>query len=660
MLLNAEWNKSKKRDVDLHRHPAFFGAVEYIIKDCCPSCPVPLAQEDIEIAEEESKWFISGDIKFIKDNPGRQAIGSFNPITNTDWTEMAYLSDTAQLSQAIVDGDIGYVRSWCNQDDIKQKIDTRNHTGRTPLHLAATCGDVEILRCLIDHGARIIARIGGGFTALHIAAYRGHAEIVKALLEKSEENKSVLESERPVRNSQHSPSSSDEESSEDHNSFSGDDDGDTFIVSEGETDIHDATTEASFVKIQTVGQPKGKEDEVDEAAESNDPDIYDINVLAWDIPVSPLHLAIIHGHMDVIDTLVSSFGADVLLPTWVPGSSGEAQHASLPLALPLSLPTRQSLAVCKTLLKLGVSSAQAGVNHMTSLYAIVAGGTPEHLDLLFDLDHAAAKCAINHPVVVNCWRYICDTPMTNAVQQCDMEMVLQLLKYGNDFEVPRRVMARICAVMVATGLYTHHFKLEYAHPAIAAITSTPEIAELLIGRADPNALDYEAHNAVASQDKGFAWQKKRSLLDHVDRVIGSLNPEFETLQEDDAYVGGLRRGSYRQWQGYRDLEIAKMAIKNVKKKYKGDFGEKIEGGMTSDEIKTLKTRLTETLERTRRLLISKGAQSFYQLHPNLVHNDTSESPATPFAIDHKFTFQGDQDLEQKAYLKLYAPLFFTP
>lgn len=38
------------------------------------------------MAEEEAKIYISGHITFIKDNPGRQEIGSFNPITETDWT----------------------------------------------------------------------------------------------------------------------------------------------------------------------------------------------------------------------------------------------------------------------------------------------------------------------------------------------------------------------------------------------------------------------------------------------------------------------------------------------------------------------------------------------------------------------------------------------
>lgn len=60
--------------------------MEHVIHDCCGYCPEPVTQEEKEVAEEDSKTFISGDVVFIKDDPGRQEIGSFNPITDTDWT----------------------------------------------------------------------------------------------------------------------------------------------------------------------------------------------------------------------------------------------------------------------------------------------------------------------------------------------------------------------------------------------------------------------------------------------------------------------------------------------------------------------------------------------------------------------------------------------
>jgi hypothetical protein len=86
LLLNAEWNKPKDRTVNLHRHPAFFGHFSDVIHDCCGYCPEATTAEDKEVAEVENKIYVKGDITFLKDNPGRQEIGSFNPITETNWT----------------------------------------------------------------------------------------------------------------------------------------------------------------------------------------------------------------------------------------------------------------------------------------------------------------------------------------------------------------------------------------------------------------------------------------------------------------------------------------------------------------------------------------------------------------------------------------------
>ena len=42
-------------------------------KDCCGYCPVPVTEEEKEIAAEEEKVFVSGKISFMKDDPGRMA-----------------------------------------------------------------------------------------------------------------------------------------------------------------------------------------------------------------------------------------------------------------------------------------------------------------------------------------------------------------------------------------------------------------------------------------------------------------------------------------------------------------------------------------------------------------------------------------------------------
>jgi len=118
LLLNAEWNLPDDREVYLHRHPCFFGTAEEVLGDCCGYCPVPKTDEEIEVAEEESKNYVSGPLKFVMDDPGRQEIGSFNPITDDEWTTMAYVGDTARLCQAIVDGDLDHVQDWCSQEGV--------------------------------------------------------------------------------------------------------------------------------------------------------------------------------------------------------------------------------------------------------------------------------------------------------------------------------------------------------------------------------------------------------------------------------------------------------------------------------------------------------------------------------------------------------------
>ena len=156
-----------------------------------------MTPEEHDIAEEESKVYISGTLSFIKDDPGRQAIGSFHPITDNDWTEMAYVGNTARLCQAIIDDDLEHVEDWLTQDGADPNC--RDYTGRTPLHLAVTSSSPEIVQTLINHGARLVARLADGRTALHLAAARGHVGIVKMILQKSEENEEEESKKEDVR-----------------------------------------------------------------------------------------------------------------------------------------------------------------------------------------------------------------------------------------------------------------------------------------------------------------------------------------------------------------------------------------------------------------------------------------------------------------------------
>lgn len=49
-----------------------FGRAEDVMEDCCGFCPKPTTEKEKEVAEEESKIYISGNISFLTDDPGRQ------------------------------------------------------------------------------------------------------------------------------------------------------------------------------------------------------------------------------------------------------------------------------------------------------------------------------------------------------------------------------------------------------------------------------------------------------------------------------------------------------------------------------------------------------------------------------------------------------------
>src|SRR3569833_3226607 len=49
------------------------GRVEDVVGDCCGYCPKPETEEELEVAEAETKIYVSGEISFLKDDPGRQA-----------------------------------------------------------------------------------------------------------------------------------------------------------------------------------------------------------------------------------------------------------------------------------------------------------------------------------------------------------------------------------------------------------------------------------------------------------------------------------------------------------------------------------------------------------------------------------------------------------
>ncbi|KAL2787676.1 hypothetical protein BJX66DRAFT_280088 [Aspergillus keveii] len=660
LLLNAEWNRPRDRTVNLHRHPAFFGSVDDVLHDCCGYCPVPETDEEQAIAQEESRTFISGEVGFLTDNPGRQEIGSFNPITEGDWSEMAYLGSSEGLCQAIVDHDLDAVKQWlANGVDINK----RDHTGRTPLHLAAMASTLEILQYLVDSGARITWRLADGRSALHLAAARGNVEMVRSLMRKSEQNEEA-EAQRQMQ--QIKPRAADSET-ESHT------EDDTSLVSspseDGSTD-HVSYATGSFVKV------KKEEPDKDEpfAADSDlsDPDILDVNAIEWDLDASPLHLAIMNGHVEAVEELVTAFGADVLLPI---KPNGRPRSVNLNLVLAFALPLERAKEMTAKLLQLGASPAQATSDHKTSLLYLAAAGHHDILDLYLHYDQPAVARAINHLTVVEIPHQVmsAQSPLTAAIRAKNSTLASRLLELGarpsisfQEFMSSAQEFSFVRNQLTAEN--RTHFEEHIDQPVVyAAENDLPLLAiELLARGADPNLLTREGYIAL-----GKSYRSRQttgsSLLDYVRSKLADLReytgepvkatPPEPLYADDKAYLKEFEPGSYQHWRAKGILADERKNYKNKEQEYLKalESTNTMEG---LDEKSAAIRELVDGFEKLESDLAERGAKTFKELHPDVKQNQpnnskTSATKTSPFSITLNFRgpdIIGDKRLD---YLKLF-------
>ena len=684
LLLNSEWNKPKDREVNLHRHPAFFGTAEDVIHDCCGYCPKPATIEEEEAAEEESKVYISGHIDFIKIDPGRQTIGSFNPLTPEDWTDMAYVGNTARLCQAIVDGDLEYVQSWLEQEG--NDPNTRDYTGRAPLHLAAANSTPEIVQTLIDHGARLVARLVDGKTALHLAAMRGGVEIVSALLRKSESNEEEeekkVDARRAARKAAKKGTPGDVQMEDADRAIAAsagaEEDPDVDMVEDADEDEDmDATTEHSMVKIRSPTP------EADDKALANDddsdeePDVYDVNVVAWDTAVSPLHLAIVKGHVDVVKLLVQDFGADVLLPIKLFNDHDKSARAAiLTLVLALQLPTDKAEGMARTLIQLGASSAQADMDQRTALQFCVAD-MPDLFDTLVDADTTGVTRAINHLSMSGYQRNArVESPLMIAIAAKDSTTALQLLRSGAKPEID------FAAYMKA--YQTRHdppkdsmqnrknFQRSVEQPIITAVKcELPQLAQRLVEEhaVDPNTVTTEGQR-VLNDNNSWRYTRGSTLLDEVNSKLRHLKkwefkphkPEAPTpLKSDSEYLSGFGEGTYALWSAQRQLNSAKKSFTEELKRYEDSLVASQDRTGVAEKQQAIDQMVGE-FEKLEALLNDRGAKTFADLHPEIGepekrnnygwHHRKPHKPE-PFKVELKFQLGDLTEETQGRYEKLF-------
>ena len=136
--------------------------------------------------------------------------------------------------------------------------------------------------------------------------------------------------------------------------------------------------------------------------------------------MSALHYAVLTGHPDVVETLISEFGADVRQARkkysydWSGAKNVDERVMNLVLAL--SLEGRARKEMVSTLLKLGISSAQSLKDEQqSSFHHIVCAMDLELLKIVFDLDGPGASSVINNCTGGQAYRVKATTPLIAAL-----------------------------------------------------------------------------------------------------------------------------------------------------------------------------------------------------------------------------------------------------
>ena len=259
--------------------------------------------------------------EFIKDDPGRQTIGSFRPLTGDNWTTEAYITNAREnLCNACANGTVNIVENLLKQKSSltanksfqveKVDVNERDYLWRTPLQLAVLGGHTETVKMLLQYNARITARMSDGKTVVHLASQYGFLDILELLLQKSDENKKKVQEWEYEKSSLEANNQTQNQQETNDDEMKVNDSFQMQTVQEFDDIINNEFEIINKMSTRYLSSLPPKDLESD--SEKQD-DIIDLNDESRDYPLTPLDYAILFGQVEIVKLLIKA-GANVQRP----------------------------------------------------------------------------------------------------------------------------------------------------------------------------------------------------------------------------------------------------------------------------------------------------------------------------------------------------------
>ena len=462
------------------------------------------------------------------------------------------------------------------------------------------------------------------------------------------------------------------------------DDADELDADDESEDSH-TMNEGSFVKIKSEKLDQGNT--IPENEDLIGPDVYGVDVLAWDFPVSALHLAILGGHVDVFEILCFVYGADVLLPVKILSSYNRAPRAAIMTMLLAQLTGfHQPETVTKSLLQLGASSAQADMHEISALHCTVHLNNLEILKILSKYDEPAAGSVLNHTSLQgHHYRSQLASPLLTAIHTQNVAAVNVLLSLGAQTSVEYEEYSKNLghnsdgwSMMQPSNPSEHYQRMHKTvvqQPVILAVErDLPAVVQELVRQhVGRNTLTKQGQS-VLLEPHNRMYQAGTTLLDAIRERLVALRDQAtmdilgtppEPLQSRDFYIAGFEKRTYQYWSAETDIAVAEEIICKMQAEYEQKLRDQQESPGVKERL-AASQELIKEFEIAERMVIERGGKTFGELHHDITPPEKNVilpsypgplySAAKPFEVSLDFIIPSQTERDREGYLQLRVKL----